>query len=61
MDGSGGLELRNRAADGAAPLLPHLHADEVYQNERGIRVVLDRSRDELLTRNSARKRWKTAT
>ncbi len=50
MDGSGELRLRDRDADSTAPLLPHLHADEVYQNERGIRVVLDRGRDGLLTR-----------
>jgi len=46
MDGSGGLS----AAGGAAPLLRGLQADEVYQNERGIRVTLDRGRDALLTR-----------
>ena len=50
MDGASGLDLQDRTQDNAAPLLPHLHADEVYQNERGIRVVLDRSRDDLLTK-----------
>ena len=50
MDGAGVLELRDRATDDTAPLLRGLTAHEVYQNERGIRVALDRSRDELLTK-----------
>ena len=48
MDGSGGFAPVGGAAE-RAPLLGRARADEVYQNERGVRVRMDRSRDALLT------------
>ena len=48
MDGSGGLAPIGGTAE-RAPLLGLAQADEIYQNERGVRVRMDRSRDALLT------------
>ena len=48
MDGSGGVAPIGGTAE-RAPLLGHAQADEIYQNGRGVRVLMDRSRDALLT------------